>query len=172
MTRVPLASGSLRLLPSLYPDRPFPTPCFSISIRRPPARTLLTMSLRRTWHYELDSPWSRLLTWIIQAGRFVDRHLLTRLVERGWTFIIESDEITAPSRGEGEGGGGWREWRKEGMFNKKRIRGNEHGHNWRTRIVELFDGGRGGKNRHDTWRDFAVWFRLFLFYRGDNRINL
>lgn len=48
VTRVPLASGSLRLLPSLYPDRPFPTPCFSISIRRPPARTLLTMSLRRT----------------------------------------------------------------------------------------------------------------------------
>lgn len=31
--------------------------------------------------------------------------------------------------------------REKGRFNKKRIRGNEHGHNWRTRIVELFGGG-------------------------------
>lgn len=31
------------------------------------------------------------------------------------------------------------------MFNKKRIRGNEHGHNWRTRIVELFDDGGMGR---------------------------
>lgn len=53
------------------------------------------------------------------------------------------------ARWEGEEG-------KKGTFNKKRIRGNEHGHNWRTRIVELFHGGKGGKNRDDTWRDFAV----------------
>lgn len=35
------------------------------------------------------------------------------------------------------------------MFNKKRIRGNEHGHNWRTRIVELFDDGGMGMGREE-----------------------
>lgn len=100
MTRVPLASGSLRLLPSLYPDHPFPTLCSSISIRRPPARTLLlTMSLRRTWHYELDSPWSRLLTWIIQAGRLVDSHHVW--LNAAGHLLSSRTKWIAPSRGSG-----------------------------------------------------------------------